>query len=51
MGIRKNNRYRLNYQMDKLGSLHAQAGLVVKGAWKGIKWDKLNEDIGWEPFT
>ena len=41
---------RLNYQMEKLESLQAQAGLAVTGAWKGTNRDKLNDELGWEPL-
>ena len=41
---------RLNYQMEKLESLQALAGLAVTGAWKGTNRDKLNEELGWEPL-
>ena len=41
---------RLNYQMEKLESLQAQAALAVTGAWKGSNRDKLNEELGWEPL-
>ena len=41
---------RLNYQMEKLESLQAQAGQAVTGAWKGTNRDKLNEELGWEPL-
>ena len=41
---------RLNYQMEKLESLQAQAGLAVTGAWKGTSRDKLYEELGWEPL-
>ena len=41
---------RLNYQMEKLESLQAQAGLAVTGAWKGTNRDKINEELGWEPL-
>ena len=41
---------RLNYQMDKLESLQAQAGRAVTGAWKGSNRDKIYEELGWEPL-
>ena len=41
---------RLNYQMEKLESVQAQAALAVTGAWKGSNLDKLNEELGWEPL-
>ena len=48
----ENNRtdIKLNYQMEKLESLQAQAGLAITGAWKGTNRDKINEELGWEPL-
>ena len=41
---------KLNYQMENLENLQAQAGLSETGAQKERNWDKLKEDLGWEPL-